>query len=101
MRIRIPTSPKPGAGYDKHHVYGGSRRKASEKWGAYVFLPHMMHLYGEFSPHANPEVARELHEEFQRRFEYHGWTRAEFMETFGKNYLEAEDESDRNEHSEI
>lgn len=87
MRVALPKPSKPGAGYDKHHVYGAANRKHSEKWGAVVYLPHYTHLYGEFSPHANADVARELHEEFQRRFEAAGWTREEFMDTFGRNYL--------------
>ena len=29
---------------DRHHVYAGSRRKDSEKWGCWVWLRHDIHM---------------------------------------------------------
>lgn len=87
MRTPLPRPVKPASGWDLHHVYGGANRKHSEKWNAVVYLPHCEHLYGTRSPHENAEVARAMHEAFQRRFEESGWTRGEFMETFGRSYL--------------
>lgn len=87
MRAKLPRPVKPARGWDLHHVYGAANRKHSEEWNAVVYLPHMQHLYGERSPHANAAVAQALHKEFQHRLESAGWTREEFVETFGRSYL--------------
>ena len=63
-------------------VYAGSRRKASEKWGCWVWLRHDIHM----DLHSrNSGLDRELKRICQERFEeLHG--HETFMRVFGKNY---------------
>ena len=71
------------AGLDRHHVYGGPRRKASEKWGCWVWLAHDVHMALHTT---HPELQQQLKQECQARFEeLHGHDL--FMQVFGKNYL--------------
>ena len=85
MRNQLP-KPIRIFGYHKHHVFGGSRRKWSEKYGCFLYLSPEEHL-GAAGAHFNKEFAQNLHEEYQELLESHGWTREEFRETFGKSYL--------------
>lgn len=66
-----------------HHVFGGSRRKAADKWGCWVWLTHDIHRAAHDS---KPEILNQLRQECQERFEeLHGHEK--FMQVFGKNYL--------------
>lgn len=68
---------------DIHHIYTGSRRKAADKWGCWVWLAHDVHMAAHQS---KPEILNQLRQECQERFEeLHGHEK--FMEVFGKNYL--------------
>lgn len=77
---------------DKHHIFGGSNRKKSEKYGLYVYLcHHRCHENGPEAAHRNPETAQRLHEFGQRlAMEENGWTVADFRLEFGKNYIDEE-----------
>lgn len=68
---------------DKHHVYHGPRRKASEKWGCWVWLRHDIHMELHTQ---NPALDRMLKRVCQERFE-EIYSHEEFMEVFGKSYL--------------
>jgi len=68
---------------DKHHVFHGPRRKASEKWGCWVWLRHDIHMELH---QQNPELDRMIKRACQERFE-EIYSHEEFMEVFGKNYL--------------
>ena len=70
-------------GLDKHHVYAGARRKASEKYGCWVWLRHDLHM--ELHDR-NKELDKMLRRVCQERFE-EIYSRQEFMEVFGKSYL--------------
>ena len=74
---------------DKHHIFGGSNRKKSEKYGLYVYLCHHdCHLFGEEAAHRNLQTMQALHEYGQRLcMEEQGWTQEEFRLAFGKNYI--------------
>lgn len=74
---------------DEHHVFGGSRRKLSEKYGLTVYLCHSRcHIFGANAVHANAEVSRRLQATVQRKaMEYYGWSEDEFRQIFGKSYL--------------
>lgn len=74
---------------DKHHIFGGSRRKKSEKYGLTVYLCHNeCHIFGENAVHNNSETMQRLHEYGQRKaMEENGWDIEEFRRQFGKNYL--------------
>lgn len=68
---------------DRHHVFGGSRRKAAEKWGCWVWLDHEIHMALHST---NPELQQQLKQECQERFE-DLYGHDVFMRVFGKSYL--------------
>ena len=68
---------------DRHHVYAGSRRKASEKFGCWVWLRHDLHMELHQQNH---ELDLMIKRACQERFE-EIYSREEFMEIFGKSYL--------------
>lgn len=70
----------------KHHIYGGARRKASERCGCWVWLRADWHNLANYGVHFDSAFDRLLKAECQKKFE-ESHTREEFMLTFGKNYL--------------
>ena len=74
---------------DRHHIFGSSRRKLSEKYGLVVLLCHeRCHIFGEYSVHKNADIMQYLHEYGQRKaMKENGWTIEQFREIFGANYL--------------
>ncbi len=70
----------------QHHIYGGSRRPASDKWGCWVYLTADVHTIGAGSVHNNTELSDQLKQTCQRRFE-ELYGHDKFMQVFGKNYL--------------
>ena len=74
---------------DHHHCFGGSRRKKSEKYGLVVDLCHSKcHLFGPKAAHNNAETMQAIHEYGQRKaMEENGWTTADFIREFGRNYI--------------
>jgi hypothetical protein len=77
-------------GLDEHHVYFGSNRKKSERYGLKVYICHdSCHLSGV---HKNAELCRKVQAVVQKRaMQYYGWTVDKFREIFGRNYLESEE----------
>lgn len=79
-----------GATYnlDCHHIFKGSRRKLSEKYGLKVWLDHWIHL--DMHDHRPPydTLENDLKYIAQRAFEANGGTREEFLQIFGCNYLD-------------
>ena len=67
---------------ERHHIFGGSRRKKSEKYGLTVDLCHYHHN----GAHHNKELNLFLKRVGQTKFEK-THTRDEFREIFGKSYL--------------
>lgn len=77
-----------GATYDlhKHHIYAGSRRRASDEWGCWIWLRADWHNLSYYGIHFNHDLDMEAKQKCQEAFEaIHGHER--FMEVFGKNYL--------------
>ena len=74
---------------DRHHIFGGSNRKKSERYGLVVDLCHdSCHIFGKYSAHQNKEVALRLHQYGQKEaMEKYGWTTERFIQEFGRNYL--------------
>lgn len=74
---------------DEHHVWGGSNRKNSEKYGLKVYLCHnKCHIFGKNSVHQNSEINKALKAQVQRiAMEHYGWTVEQFREIFGKSYI--------------
>lgn len=74
---------------EHHHIFGGSRRKHSEKYGLVVLLcGERCHRLGRYAVHQNGEVMDYLHKYGQRKaMKEQGWTTEDFMKVFGANYL--------------
>lgn len=74
---------------DKHHIFGGTNRKKSEKYGLYVYLCHdRCHENGREAAHRNRATMQLLHEYGQQlAMEENGWTAEDFRFEFGKNYI--------------
>ena len=74
---------------EKHHVFGGAYRSKSEKLGMTVHLCHNCHNEPPKGVHHNAEMNRQLKARAQRKaMEYYGWSVEDFINMFGKNYLE-------------
>lgn len=72
-----------------HHVFNGSRKAASEKYGFLVPLHPLLHNMGPDSVHMAPNRGLDLRlkKECQTYFEEHYGTHEEFIEIFGRSYL--------------
>lgn len=70
---------------EKHHVYSGPYRKASEKYGMTVDLCASCHR-GPQGVHQDAEQNKRLKAGFQGKFE-ETHSREEFRRVFGKSYL--------------
>ena len=71
----------------EHHIYGGPNRSISEKEGLKVYLCLAHHIDGQQAVHNNQKNMRILQEDGQRVFE-RTHSREEFMDLFGRNYLD-------------
>ena len=73
---------------ERHHIFGGSNKTASEKYGFVVPLRYDLHPNGA---NADMRYAKQidtyLKQMAQRYFEENCGTREEFMQIFGRNYL--------------
>lgn len=74
----------------EHHIFGGARRKLSEKYGLKVYLRMDLHE----KAHSDRETAMKLKRAGQRAFEK-THTREEFMQIFGKNYIYDDEPAER------
>lgn len=73
-----------------HHIFGAANRDKSDKYGLTVYLcGERCHRLGRLSVHQNAEVMEYVHKYGQRLAQKkYGWTKEEFREIFGRNYLE-------------
>lgn len=72
---------------EKHHIFGGSNRKWSEKYGLWVWLTHDEHNEPPKGVHFNREVRRELQKQGQLAF-MTAYPELDFVTIFGRNYLD-------------
>lgn len=73
---------------ERHHIFGGPRRRLSEKYGLVVYLcGERCHRNGKYAAHRNKDTALYLHQHGQRMAENNGMSRDEFIKIFGKDYL--------------
>lgn len=73
---------------EEHHIFGGARRKKSEKYGLVVDLCHACHNEPPRGAHHNKDTALYLHQWGQRKAMLEqGWSTYDFIREFGKNYL--------------
>lgn len=85
---------------DEHHVFGGSNRKNSEEYGLKVYLCNDHHIYGPDAVHNNARIRHELQRTAQREFEKQH-SHKEFMEIFGRNYLDPVEIGENNEKKDV
>lgn len=75
-------------GSHKHHIFFGSNRKNSEKYGLFVFLRPELHNLTDKGVHFNKEFDLYLKKIGQQSaMDFYGWTIEQFISVFGKNYL--------------
>lgn len=74
----------------EHHVFGGQNRSISEAEGMKVYLCLRHHIDGPEAVHNNKRNMRIIQEDAQKVYEL-THTREQFMERFGRNYLEDEE----------
>lgn len=74
---------------DRHEVWSGAYRQKSKHLGAWVLLCHSTCHEGRNGVHQNANEGRYLKQLGQKAMmtHYH-WTTEEFINQFGKNYLE-------------
>lgn len=77
------TGSKP---VERHHVFGASNRKKSEKYGFIVPLSPTLHPNGVRSKD-DGEIDLYLKQKCQAWYEANIGTRSDFIKEFGKNYL--------------
>lgn len=71
-----------------HHVYGGTLRPLSEKYGLCVYLTHEEHNEAPDGVHFNKKNADDLRARVQKiAMEHYGWTTDDWLEIFGRNWL--------------
>ena len=69
---------------DKHHVFGGTARKISDKYDATVWLCRNCHN----AYHKHPSAYQWLREKTQTKVMFEqGWSKEDWLEHFHKNYL--------------
>ena len=74
---------------EKHHIFGGARRKLSESYGLTVMLSPEMHRTGPESAHRSAVTADILHRFGQRKVMVEqGWSVEECIARLGRNYLD-------------
>ena len=73
---------------DWHHIFNGSLRKKSEKYGLVVPLCHYRcHIFGKYAVHNNPDSMLYLkHCGQQLVMKQEGWDTKRFIKEFGKDY---------------
>lgn len=74
---------------ERHHIFGGPNKKASEKRGFIAPLRYDLHPNGaRFNPtEENRKIDDMLKKKCQKYYESHYGTREDFIKEFGKNYL--------------
>lgn len=75
-------------GCHKHHVFGGSNRKRSEKDGLFIYLTPEMHNMSDKGIHYNSDFMDYAHRVGQQAWQdYYNKSKDDFIKEYGKNYL--------------
>lgn len=84
---------------ETHHIFPGrALRPVSEKYGATVKLCPWCHRIDRDAVHNCRETRKTVQEYGQRKvMREQGWSREQFAAVFGKNYLDDEPETERDE----
>ena len=76
---------------DRHEPFGGAYRDKSKALGLWIVLCHTPCHQGRTGAHGDPAVNAAYRCEAQSAaMKTYGWTTAEFVRQFGKNYLDWE-----------
>lgn len=72
-----------------HHVFNGSNRKWSEKYGLTVYLHGTKcHRIGKNSVHNNAEVREQLQSDVQKKaMKHYDWSVEDFRKIFGRSFI--------------
>ena len=71
-----------------HHIFGGSNRDTSERYGLKVRLCHYCHNEPPRGLHQNREMRQALQSFTQKKaMEYYSWSVDDFRDRFHKSYL--------------
>lgn len=73
---------------ERHHIFGGANRKRSEKYGFVVPLRPDLHPNGVFAGKDAKAIDTKLKRMAQKYYEENYGSREEFMQEFGRNYLD-------------
>lgn len=74
---------------ERHHIFGASNRKKSERLGLVVDLCHYCHNEPPYGVHHNKDIMLNLKKYGQKKAMLEqGWTVDDFRREFGKNYLD-------------
>ena len=79
---------------ETHHIYGGARRSASDRYGMTVRLCHDCHQEDRDSAHRSGATKLYLHKYGERKLLRQGWTVEQFIAVFERNYLDADELED-------
>lgn len=71
----------------RHHIFGASNKKRSEKYGFIVPLHPRLHNASNEGVHFNKELNDKFKKMAQEYYEEHYGTREDFRKEFGKSYL--------------
>lgn len=74
--------------HDHHILYGTANRKKSELYGLKVWLCARHHNLSNEGVHFNRELDLQLKRLAQQYYETNYGCRLEFIDTFGRNYLD-------------
>lgn len=70
----------------QHHIFAGTNRKNSDKYGCWVWLRADWHNMSSYGVHFNKDLDLKLKKECQKKFEER-YSHEKFMQVFRKNYL--------------
>lgn len=71
----------------RHHIFGASNRKRSEKYGYIIPLHPNLHNMSNNGVHFNKELDLKFKRMAQEHFEENHGTREEFIREFDRSYL--------------
>lgn len=72
----------------EHHVFEGSCRQLSEKYGLKIWLRADWHNMSDYGIHFNKKLDLKVKKEVQKTaMQKYNWTTEDFIRIFGKNYL--------------
>ena len=72
-----------------HHVFGGSCKKLSEKYGLKIWLRADWHNMSNYGIHFDSELNNNIREKAQKKaMEHYNWSIEDFIRIFGRNYID-------------